>query len=299
MKPAKRISAHALEASELVLNSKDSIYHLALKPHELADKVIVVGDMERVKRISRHFQKIEHRVAHREFLTHTGIYGGVRITVLSTGIGTDNIDIVLNELDALRNIDLETRTPKIDLNPLEIIRIGTSGALNAGIEVGSFVHSKYAIGLDPVMHFYDVDYDDDELELVAAFQKHTLWPLQGITPYAVRSDPTLGGLFTDGFTPGITATSAGFYGPQGRALRLPLAAPDLNTAMATFRFKGVDMANYEMESSALFALGGALGHKCTTVCVVIANRMRKEFLADYQPKIDELIATVLDALTSR
>lgn len=298
VKEIKRKIQTSLAPSELVLNPEGGVYHLALHPHQLADRMIVVGDPGRVELISSRFDSVEHRVSSREFVTHTGRVGNQTITALSTGIGVDNIDIVLNELDALRNIDLQKRTVHEKLNPLKIVRLGTCGALNKNIEVGSFVHSNYALGLDGVMHYYDCQYEEDELQLARDFQKHTKWNSDGIKPYAVRNNQNLGQLFQDGFYQGITATACGFYGPQGRELRLPLALNGLNDSMSTFEFNGIHMANYEMESSALFGLGASLGHECTTVCAVIANRLRNEFLKDYHPAISKLIDLVLTGLTT-
>jgi len=288
----------AMPPSELVLDANGGIYHLGLQPDQIADKIIVVGDPGRVQRISNKFDSIDHKVSRREFVTHTGRIGDEKITALSTGIGVDNIDIVLNELDALRNIDLKSRMVKPELNPLQIVRLGTCGALHRDIPVGSFVNSSYALGLDGVMHYYGCSYEDDEKELVSNFMKHTDWNIEGIRPYAIRGSEKLGNLFTKGFTKGITATACGFYGPQGRRLRLPLAMNELNDAMSTFKFKDLILANYEMESSSLFGLGAALGHECTTVCVAVANRLRNEFLEDYKPAIDQLIDTVLEGFTS-
>lgn len=280
------------------MDSAGAIYHLGLQPEQIADKIIVVGDPYRVERISNKFDSVEHKVAKREFVTHTGRIGNERITALSTGIGVDNIDIVINELDALRNIDLKTRMIKDTHSPLQIIRLGTCGALSSEIPVGGFIQSKYALGLDGVMHFYGCDFEEDEKELAQKFMDHVNWNIDGLRPYAIRGSEKLGSYFQDGFFQGITATACGFYGPQGRTLRLPLAMQNLNDAMSTFSYKDIPMANYEMESSALFALGSALGHECTTVCTVVANRLRNEFAKDYQPAIDQLIHKVLEAFTS-
>ena len=280
------------------MDSAGAIYHLGLQPEQIADKIIVVGDPGRVVRISNKFDTIEHKVSKREFVTHTGRIGNERITALSTGIGVDNLDIVINELDALRNIDLKTRMIKDTHSPLQIIRLGTCGALNSEIPVGAFIHSKYALGLDGVMHFYGCEFEEDEKELAQRFMDHVDWKIDGLLPYAVRGSEKLGSYFKEGFFQGITATACGFYGPQGRSLRLPLAMPTLNDAMSTFSYKDIPMANYEMESSALFALGSALGHECTTVCTVVANRLRNEFAKDYQPAIDQLIDKVLEAFIS-
>ncbi|MEM9051284.1 MAG: nucleoside phosphorylase [Bacteroidota bacterium] len=282
--------------SELPLNEDGSIYHLALKPDQIADTVLVVGDQGRVEKISNHFDSVEVKVSNREFVTHTGYIGSKRISALSTGIGADNIDIVLNELDALRSIDFESRETIKDVRPLNVIRIGTSGGLQKEIEPGSFVHSRYAIGLDAVMHYYRSQFEDDELDLATAYIDHVQWSIDGIKPYAVRSSDKFESIFDQGFVQGITATACGFYGPQGRKLRLPVAMPEVNDRMGTFSFDGIPMANYEMESSALFGLGAALGHECTTVCLVVANRASNKFLTDHHSAMENLITTVLSRL---
>lgn len=279
------------------MNPDGSIYHLALHPDDLADTVLIAGDPSRVELISSRFDKIEKTVEHREFVTHTGFLRNKRITALSTGIGTDNIDIVINELDALRSIDLQKRKPYEKFKPLNIIRIGTSGALNENIRPGSFIQSHYAIGLDAVMHYYQDLFDDDEVSLAKSFMNHVDWKISGIMPYAVRHSEQLGKLFKTGFTQGITVTACGFYGPQGRSLRLAPAFSDLNNRMGTFTYEGIPIANYEMESSALFALAGALGHNTTTVCLVVANRVINEFLSDYSRDMETLIDLVLARIT--
>ncbi|MCH2215515.1 MAG: nucleoside phosphorylase [Flavobacteriales bacterium] len=283
--------------SELPVNEDGSIYHLALKPNQIADTVLVVGDQGRVEKISNHFDRIEVKVSNREFVTHTGHIGSMRISALSTGIGTDNIDIVLNELDALRSIDFENREAVSDFRPLNVIRIGTSGGLRKEIEPGSFVHSRYAIGLDAVMHYYQSQFEDDELNLTKAYNDHVKWSIDGIKPYAVRSSKKFQSIFDKGFVQGITATACGFYGPQGRKLRLPVAMPEVNDRMGSFSFNGIPMANYEMESSALFGLGAALGHECTTVCLVVANRASNTFLTDHHSAMENLITTVIDRIS--
>jgi uridine phosphorylase len=286
-----------LPSSELVLDNRGAVYHLGLLPHEIADTILVVGDQNRVAQISQHFDTIEHKVAHREFVTHTGSFDGHRISALSTGIGVDNIDIVLNELDALANIDLTTRSIRDEKKVLKIIRIGTSGALNAEISVGSFVHSKYAIGLDGMLNYYDLSYEDDETDLLQSFLNFVGWTNKGITPYAVRGSNLFDAALADFSIQGITVTANGFYGPQGRKLRLN-TRQDLNDKMSAFSFNNLPIMNYEMESSALFGLGAALGHECTTICTVIANRMRKEFLKDSKSSIDSLILKVLHSITA-
>jgi uridine phosphorylase len=282
--------------SELPLNGDGSIYHLAIKPEHLADTVLVVGDQGRVEKISKFFDRTDAVVSNREFVTHTGYIGHKRLTVMSTGIGTDNIDIVLNELDALRSIDFDKRESIADPKPLEIIRIGTSGGLRKDIEPGSFIHSRYAIGLDAVMHYYQAEYEADELELARSFAAHVNWSLEGIKPYAVKSAERFIDKFDKGFLQGITATACGFYGPQGRMLRLPTAMPDVNEKMGSFSYADLPLANYEMESSALFGLGAALGHQCTTVCLVVANRAANSFLTDHHVAMERLISTILERI---
>ncbi len=294
MKAIENTSQRHFAPSELVCKPDGSIYHLGLHPDQIADTLLIAGDPARVESIAQRFDSVEHRVANREFVTLTGRIGEQRISALSTGIGTDNIDIVLNELDALRNIDLANRVERKERRPLRIVRIGTSGALNADIDVGSFVHSAYAIGLDGVMHFYNGQFEADEVELLEAYRAHCQWSIGGFSPYAVRGSRAAGALFQEGFVQGITATACGFYGPQGRALRIAPSFPELNERMGSFSFHGIPMANYEMESSALFALGGLLGHECTTVCLIIANRQKGAFLEDYKPRMQVLIDKVLE-----
>lgn len=284
--------------SELPVNEDGSVYHLALKPEQLADTVLVVGDQGRVKKISDHFDRVEFKISNREFVTHTGYIGSKRISALSTGIGTDNIDIVLNELDALRSIDFNERVTKEEIKPLDIIRIGTSGGLRKEMEPGSFVHSKYAIGLDGVMHYYQSQFEEDEIELAKVFSDHVKWSIHEMTPYAVKSSEKFAFIFDHEFIQGITATACGFYGPQGRKLRLPVAMPEVNERMSSFSFEGTPMANYEMESSALFGLGGALGHSCSTVCLVVANRASNKFLTNHHQAMDNLIKTVLERISA-
>lgn len=306
MKAIETSPGKVFPPSELVLKPDGSVYHLGLRPDQIADTLLIAGDPARVENIASRFDRIEHRVQNREFVTITGEIGSTRLTALSTGIGTDNIDIVMNELDALRNIDLEKRISRADHHPLRIIRIGTGGALNRDIDAGSFVHSAYAVGLDGVMHFYAAGFEDDERELAQSFTAQTGWSVSGLRPYAVRSDADLNALFKSDpaagdntFISGITATACGFYGPQGRVLRIPAAMPKLNDRMSEFSFRGLPMANYEMESSALFALGGLLGHACTTVCLIIANRLQNTFLPDYKPRMAELIDAVIAKVTDR
>ncbi len=285
-----------IKESELVLNPDGSVYHLKLKPEHVAPNVIVVGDQGRVEVISQHFEKIEHKIQNREFLTHTGYYRGERITVLSTGIGTDNIDIVINELDAAVNIDLEKRVQKEKHRALNIVRLGTSGALQEDIPVDTFVASAYGLGFDGLLHFYRHDEALTETAMEDAFMRHTSWGERLARPYIVGgSDELLQRVAAD-LKRGITATAHGFFGPQGRELRIPLAFPGLNDKMATFGFEGQRITNFEMETSALYALGRILGHNTLTVCNIIANRARREYSKDYQASVKKMISYVLDKL---
>ncbi len=287
-----------IKESELVLNPDGSVYHLKLKPEHIAPNVIVVGDQGRVEVISQYFEKIEHKIQNREFLTHTGYYRGERITVLSTGIGTDNIDIVINELDAAVNIDLEKRVEKEKHTALNIVRLGTSGALQEDIPVDTFVASAFGLGFDGLLHFYQYDQGLTETAMEDAFIKHTAWNERLARPYIVAgSDDLLKQVAAD-LRKGVTATAHGFFGPQGRELRIPLAFPELNDKMATFNHHAQRITNFEMETSALYALGRILGHNTLTVCNIIANRARKEYSENYQESVKKMIGYVLDKLVN-
>ncbi len=284
--------------SELILNPDGSVYHLKLQPDELAGDIIVVGDPGRVANVSKHFDRIELTRQNREIITHTGYVGEKRITVLSTGMGTDNIDIVLNELDALVNIDLGRREKKSGHTALNIIRLGTSGALQAGVPVDSVVASTHGIGLDGMLYYYKKLPEVIDAEITDAFIEQTSWHPHFPRPYAVACSPELLRHVGEGFLHGMTATSPGFYGPQGRILRLETTHPDLNQAIAGFDFKGQKILNFEMETSALYGLGLMLGHNTLTLCAIIANRVEKKFSKDYHPVIDKLIVNVIDKLVS-
>lgn len=286
-----------LPDSELVLNPDGSVYHLAMKPEQLGDLVLVVGDQGRVERISRHFDKVEHRTQNREFVAHTGVYNGTHITALSTGIGTDNIDIVINELDALANIDLEKRTPKKEHRALRIIRLGTCGSLQEDIPVDTRIVSAFGVGMDNVLHYYAYENSGLEERLLMALLAHTEWPDNLPVPYVAQGDKDLIDILGHGNTVGITLTSGGFYGPQGRQLRLVPAVDGLNEVLSSFAFEGLRASNYEMETSALYGLGGMLGHRVCTVCTVIANRLRKEYSKDHHASIDVMIQEVLERAT--
>lgn len=285
-----------LESSELIITPRGAIYHLNLRPEEIADTIIVVGDQNRVKRVSQHFDKIEHQLENREFVTHTGILNGKRLTVMSTGIGCDNIDIVVNELDALVNIDLETRLIKPEQRKLNIIRLGTSGSLQEDIDVDTFVISSHGLGFDGLMNFYDVDYSQEELDIKNAFIDQMNWSSSLNPPYVVEASNSLVNLLEPGMTKGITATAHGFYGPQGRALRLSPKQVGLNESLMNFNFNGHRITNFEMETSALYGLSGSLGHDACTVCAIIANRFKKEYSKDYKVTVDLLISNLLEKL---
>jgi uridine phosphorylase len=283
--------------SELVLNKNGSIYHLDLLPENIADTIILVGDQGRVGKISRHFDSLEYSGQKREFLTHTGHVGNKRLTVLSTGIGTDNIDIVVNELDALVNIDLHSRTVKSEKKSLNLIRLGTSGSLQEDLPVDSYLLSTHGIGFDGVMNYYQAVTEVENKELTDAFMEQTGWKPEFPRPYIVEGSNTLLNLLKEGTYQGMTATANGFYGPQGRQLRLKPTVPDLNERLNQFEFNGHRVTNFEMETSALFGLGKALGHECATVCAIIANRFKKKYSENHDRTIDELIMFLLERLT--
>jgi uridine phosphorylase len=283
--------------TELILTEDKRVYHINLKAEDVADTVIVVGDQGRVAQISSFFSKIDFKTEHREFITHTGWFNGKRITVLSTGIGTDNIDIVMNELDAAVNINPNTRELNPELKSLNIIRFGTSGALQQEIPVNGIVVSSHGLGLDGLLNFYDGWKTINENDLSEAFMKHTNWQSNLPYPYCVKGSEKLLGLFKDGNHVGITATAPGFYGPQGREIRLKASAKNLNDLLTSFDHNGHKITNFEMETSALYGLGKLLGHNCLTACVIIANRVRKEFTKDYKKSVELLIEKSLERLT--
>ena len=286
------------EESELILTAEKKIYHLNLHPDEIADTIIVVGDPGRVPNISKHFDSIELKVQNRELVTHTGFFNKMRISALSTGMGPDNIDIVLNELDALANIDLEKRIPKASHRKLNIIRLGTSGAMQKDIPVDSFVASAYGLGIDGVMNFYKKTSEIVENEMNTEFIRQTNWPAFLARPYMVKASDELLKKVAFDMKQGITATAPGFFGPQGRELRGELAFPELNDVLTRFSYKGNTITNFEMETSALYGLGKILGHETLTVCVIIANRIAKQFSKNYKPLMEKLIITTLERLTA-
>lgn len=281
--------------SELILNNDGSIYHLHLQPEEIASDVIIVGDQGRVTQVSQHFDRIEHRISNREFVTHTGYIGQKRLSVLSTGIGVDNIDIVLNELDALVNIDLKARHIKKEKKQLNIIRLGTSGALQEDIPVDSFLASTHGMGLDNLLHFYEGTAFDTALG--KAFQQHSSWPDKLSEPYFCQGSKELLHSFKD-LRSGITATAPGFYAPQGRSIRLPFAIKDLHEQLNSFKYGELKITNFEMETAALYGLGSLLDHRCLTICAIIANRIRKEYSKDYKKTVSRMIAFVLERLSN-
>ncbi|WP_396157344.1 nucleoside phosphorylase [Flavobacterium sp.] len=285
-----------IKSSELILNPDGSVYHLNLKPEHIAHDIIFVGDQNRVEKITQFFDSIEFSAQKREFKTQTGTYKGKKITVMSTGIGPDNIDITMNELDALVNIDLETREPKERLTSLNIVRIGTSGSLQEDIPVDSFVMGEYGLGLDNMLRSYLID-DISEAAMEAAFIKHTNWDLKKGTPYIIACSETLKNKFdSDKIYKGITGTAGGFYGPQGRVLRLEIQDPELNSKMDSFKFNDVRMANLEMETSAIYGLGKLLGHNCLSLNAIIANRANGTFSDDPYKAVDALIQYTLGKL---
>lgn len=280
--------------SELILNPDGSVYHLHLRPENIAETIITVGDTDRVEEITKHFDTIDFSVQNREFKTQTGTYKGKRLTVISTGIGTDNIDIVLNELDALVNIDLKTRVVKKELTSLDIIRVGTSGSINKDVPLDSFVVSKMAIGFDSLLHFYNND-EVQELQVTDAFIKHTNWWLKKSMPYVVAADDSLANKFISEKTAvGITATNVGFYGPQGRVLRLQLQDPNINKKMGSFVYNELKITNMEMETAGIYCLAKMLGHKAVSLNAIIANRIDGGFSKKPKELIEELIQYALD-----
>jgi uridine phosphorylase len=285
--------------SELILNDRGAVYHLDLKPGELADTVVTVGDPDRVREFSKYFDSIEIKRQHREFVTHTGIVGGKRLTVLSTGIGPDNIDIVMNELDALVNIDFETRIIKDKTESLKIIRVGTSGALQEDIPVDSLVASTHGLGIDNLLSFYRHEPTDEESLILQSFITHVQMQGRGTAPYITGAAVGLLKHFAQGFHQGITVTCPGFYGPQGRILRLGVQYPQLLDRLTDFRFGQHRITNFEMETSAIYGLGRLLGHQCLALNVIVANRIRREFSKDSKAAIENLIIKFLEAFTSQ
>lgn len=285
------------EESEFILNQDGSVFHLHLRPEQLAQKVILVGDPGRVSLVASHLTDLEMEVQSREFHSVTGMYQGKRISVVSTGIGCDNIDIVVNELDALVNIDFSSRTEKTEKTSLEIVRVGTCGGLQPYTPVGTFIISEKSIGFDGLLNFYAGRNEVCDLALEKAFTEHMHWNPLLCAPYVIEADPELTARIAgEDMIHGITIACGGFYGPQGRRLRIPLADPDQNAKVECFEYEGLRITNFEMESSALAGLSKLLGHRATTCCMVIANRVAKEANVGYKSTIDTLIKEVLDRI---
>jgi len=282
---------HIIAETELILTPENKIYHLNLSKDEIADDIILVGDPDRVSVISDKFDSIEHKIQNREFVTHTGLLNGKRISAIATGIGPDNIDIVINELDALVNIDFKTRTINKKKKTLNLIRLGTSGALQQDIEVDSFLASSFGLGFDNIAHFYEAK-EIIELEMSSKYKKHASWPENLSNPYIVKASGNLLSLFPD-IKKGITATAPGFYGPQGRTLRLNPSITNLHEKMESFNYKENRITNFEMETSALYYLGQSLGHNTLTICAIIANRLTKEYSKDYKKTVEKMVDLVL------
>ncbi|HIE16535.1 MAG TPA: phosphorylase [Bacteroidales bacterium] len=283
--------------SELIINSDGSIYHLAIKPEDIADTIILVGDQNRVGVVSSFFDEILVKKQNREFVTHTGIYNGKKISVISTGIGTDNIDIVLNELDALVNIDLKERVIKDTHRSLRFIRLGTSGGLQQSVPVDTFLLTEKVLGFDGMLNFYADIESITDMSFEKAFVDYVNWNPRLGKPYVVDASPALVKLFEEKTYKGVTISAPGFYGPQGRKLRLDIYDPDINEKITRFAYNHYKITNYEMESSALFGLSKMLGHEAVTICVIIANRVSRTYSKDYHPIVKQLIKYTLDKLT--
>jgi uridine phosphorylase len=282
--------------SEMILNDRGAIYHLNLLPEELAQNIILVGDPDRVKLVSKYFDRTEVKSRYREFITHTGYIGKKRISVISTGIGTDNIDITLNEIDALVNIDFKSREIKPKLTSVNIIRIGTSGSLQEDIPVDGHVTGTHGLGIDNLLNFYRLQQNEEEKQLLHSFVTHTQLHGEMSYPYIAGASASLIKHFVKDFYQGITVTCPGFYGPQGRILRLGIRNPDLINSLTNFRFGQHRIANFEMETSAIYSLGKLLGHHCLSLNVIVANRVKKELSKDAASAVDNLIKKVLDII---
>ncbi len=289
---------NVIPASELIINDRGAIYHVNCRPEEIAHTIITVGDPDRVKEVSKHFDSIEFKNQHREFVTHTGYIGKKRLSVTSTGIGPDNIDIVMNELDALVNIDFQTRTIKEKLTALNIIRVGTSGSLQAAIPVDSYVASTHGLGLDNLMNFYQHSSNEEEKQLLHSFNTHTQLHHSVTSPYITGAGVSLLKEFVNGFHQGITVTCPGFYGPQGRVLRMGLTQPQLIDRLTSFNFGQHRISNFEMETSAIYGMGKVLGHHCLSLSAIVANRISKEFSKDGAKAVEGLIEKTLEIVAS-
>lgn len=286
-----------IEESELVINKDGSIFHLHVKPGEIADTIILVGDPGRVNMVASYFDKVELERSNREFVTKTGVYKGKRVSVVSTGIGTDNIDIVLNELDALVNIDFDSRTVKAAHTSLKLVRIGTSGSMQKDLPVDSWLMSEKAIGFDGLLNFYANRDQISDLAFEKAFTKHVQWSKLLTAPYVVNaSSSLLKKLSGEGINKGVTISAPGFYGPQGRVLRLDLLDADLNNKITDFTYNGLKITNFEMECSAIYGLSALMGHQAATVCAIIANRLAGRYSKDYKSVVKKLVEVVLKRL---
>lgn len=282
-----------IPSTELIITEEGRIYHLDLKPDEIGQTIILVGDQERVPTVSKYFDRIEFKRSKREFVTHTGLINNKRVSVISTGIGCDNVDIVVNELDALVNINFEKKTIKRKHTSLNIIRIGTCGALQNEIPIDTFVLSSFGLGFDGLLSFYKPVFEQEEKALQKAFLQQTPWPNDANIPYFVKGSESLGNKIGEGMFKGITATANGFYGPQGRTLRLNTRVPDMNEFLKRFEYKNYKILNFEMETSALYGLSALLGHHSCTVCAVIGNRFTNTFSEDYKQTVAKLVQEVL------
>ncbi len=285
-----------IEPSELIINPRGAIYHLDLRPEEIGDTIITVGDPNRVEKVSKYFDNIEHKSIHREFVTHTGRIGNKSISVISTGIGTDNIDIVMNELDALVNIDLNERIHKKEKKILKIIRIGTAGSLQSHVGIDSFVASTHGVGLDNLLHFYRFQNFEEELEIGRSLTEHIHLNPNLSSPYVFRASAFLLARFAEKCHAGLTITCPGFYGPQGRVLSMGLSMPSINDELTSFRLGNHQILNYEMETAGIYGLGAVLGHQCISLSAIVANRITKQFSTDAENTIDKLIRQTIDRI---
>lgn len=283
--------------SELIINSRGAVYHLNVRPEEIAQTVITVGDPDRVQQVSKYFDTMEYKCDHREFITHTGTIGNKKISVISTGIGPDNIDIVINELDALMNIDFATRTVKPDLTQLTIIRLGTAGSLQSDIPVDGIVASTHGLGIDNLLNYYRHDNNEEEKQILQQFIAQTQIAGNFSHPYISTAGPVVLKHFVNGFYHGITVTCPGFYGPQGRVLRLGLTNPDLIDRLTHFTFGQHRITNFEMETSAIYGLGRLLGHHCLSLSTIVANRITREFSKDGHAAVENMIKKALDIIS--
>jgi uridine phosphorylase len=285
-----------IEPSELIINPRGAIYHLDLRPEEIGDTIITVGDPSRVEKVSKYFDNIEHKSIHREFVTHTGRIGNKSISVISTGIGTDNIDIVMNELDALVNINFQERLHNKEKNTLKIIRIGTAGSLQSHVGIDSFVASTHGVGLDNLLHFYRFQNSEEELEIGRSLSEHIHLNPNLSSPYVFRASAFLLARFAEKCHAGLTITCPGFYGPQGRVLSMGLSMPSINDELTSFRLGNHQILNYEMETAGIYGLSALLGHQCISLSAIVANRITKQFSTDAENTIDRLIRQTIERI---